>query len=180
MASTAPVDQQQQDEQFTVGCAVRAVFAADPEQLWPWIADPTRHPELAGSGEPHAITLTSEQREGVGTRFESKQRVAGGLVRYTSRSEVLDYEPNRRFRFRTSGNTDWDFQLEPMTGGTLVTHSFRFSAPDRGGIRFAKPFLRIRNRRNAKFMVRTLQNLARLAGAPPPTNIQVSYDAPAG
>jgi hypothetical protein len=175
MASTAPVDQQQQ---FTVGCAVRAVYAADPEQLWPWIADPTRHPELAGSGEPQAVTLSGDLREGVGTRFESKQAVAGGLVRYTSRSEVVGFEPNRRFHFRTSGNTDWEFQLEPMTGGTLVTHSFRFSAPARWFYRLLGPILRIRNKRNARSMVRTLQNLARLAGAPPPTNIQISYDAP--
>jgi hypothetical protein len=177
MASTAPVDQQQSDQQAMVGCAVRAVYATDSEKLWPWIADPTRHPELAGSGEPHAITLTSGQREGVGTRFESKQRVAGGLVRYTSRSEVVGFEPNRRYHFRTSGNTDWDFQLEPMTGGTLVTHSFRFSAPDRWFYRLLTPILRVRNKRNARSMVRTLENLARLAGAPPPTNIQVSYDA---
>lgn len=42
-----------------------------------------------------------------------------------------------------------------------------------------KPIQRRRARQNAAHMVGTLRNLARLVGAPPPTDIQVSYEPPA-
>ena len=65
MASPASTD----PEPFVVGCSVRTVIAASPDSLWAWIADPTHHPQLAGSGEPQSITIVGDQREGVGTRF---------------------------------------------------------------------------------------------------------------
>jgi hypothetical protein len=45
-------------------------------------------------------------------------------------------------------------------------------------MRLLRPILRRRARQQPGQMVRTLQNLARLAGAPPPTQIQVSYEPP--
>src|SRR4051794_33512756 len=94
--------------QFVGGASVRAVIAATPEQLWPWIGDPTRHPQLAGSGEPQSIRVTSPGQDGVGMRFEADQAIMG-LIRYVSRSEVITYEPNRRFHFRVMDHADWDF-----------------------------------------------------------------------
>jgi hypothetical protein len=40
------------------------------------------------------------------------------------------------------------------------------------------PIQRRRARQNALGMVGTLENLARLVGAPPPTRVQVSYEPP--
>src|SRR5438874_2543328 len=93
-------------DRFVVGASVRAVIAASPEQLWPWIADPTRHPRLAGSGEPQSINLIGGEMRGVGTRFDAQQKVMG-LVRYVSHSEVVGFEPNRRFHFRVGERADW-------------------------------------------------------------------------
>ena len=173
MASSASSDA----APFVVGCSVRAVIAASPEQLWPWIADPTRHPQLAGSGEPQSIEIVGGRMHGVGTRFESRQKVMG-LIRYVSHSEVVGFEPNRRFHFRVNDSADWDFQLEPRDDGTLVTHRHRFEPPTHGLMGLVKPIQRRRARQNAEGMVRTLENLARLVGAPPPTRIQVSYQPP--
>jgi uncharacterized protein YndB with AHSA1/START domain len=169
-ASSAP-------ERFVVGCSVRAVIAASPEELWAWIADPTRHPQFAGSGEPQSITIVSDRREGVGTRFEAQQRVMG-LVRYVSHSEVVGFEPNRRFHFRVGDHAHWDFLLEPRDDGTLVTHRHRFEPPTQGLMGLIKPIQRRRARQNAVSMVGTLENLARLVDAPPPTHVQVSYEPP--
>jgi uncharacterized protein YndB with AHSA1/START domain len=173
MASAAAND----TDQPVLGAAVRAVIAASPEQLWAWIADPTRHPQLAGSGEPQSITVVGGQMQGAGTRFEARQKVMG-VVRYVSQSEVVGFEPNRRFHFRTGGHADWDFLLEPTAGGTLVTHRYRFEPHRNLMMRLLRPILRRRARQTVMGMVGTLRNLARLVGAPPPTNIQVSYDPP--
>ena len=173
MASASSSD----PDQFVVGCSVRAVIAARPEELWAWIADPTRHPQLAGSGEPQSIEIVGDRMEGLGTRFESRQRVMG-LIRYVSHSEVVGFEPNRRFHFRVGDHADWDFLLEPREDGTLVTHRHRFEPPTQGLMRLIKPIQRRRSRQNAEGMVGTLENLARLVGAPPPTRVQVSYEPP--
>jgi uncharacterized protein YndB with AHSA1/START domain len=164
-------------DRFVVGASVRAVIAASPEQLWTWIADPTRHLRLAGSGEPQSISVIGGQMRGVGTRFDSHQKVMG-LIRYVSHSEVVGFEPNRRFQFRVGDRADWEFLLEPTDGGTRVTHRHRFEPPTQGLMGLIKPVQRRRARHNAANMVRTLQNLARLVGAPPPTSIQVSYGPP--
>ncbi|MGE3268862.1 MAG: SRPBCC family protein [Chloroflexota bacterium] len=164
-------------EDFVVGASVQATIAASPEALWAWIADPTRHPEMAGSGEPQSIQVVDRQPEGVGRRFESRQRIFG-LVRYVTRSEVTKFEPDRRFRFQVDGGPVWDFELEPVDGGTLVTHRHRFAPPTQGVMGLIKPIQRRRARQNADGMARTLLNLARLVGAPPPANVRVSYDAP--
>ena len=162
---------------IVVGASARAIIAASPEQLWAWIADPTRHPQVAGSGEPQSIDVIGGQMHGVGTRFESRQKIMG-LVRYVSHSEVVAFEVNRRFHFRVEDHADWDFMLEPVAGGTRVTHRHRFEAPTRGLMGLILPIQRRRARQNAVGMVRTLENLARLVGAPAPTHIQVSYDPP--
>ena len=116
---------------FAVGASVRAAILASPEQLWAWIADPTRHPQLAGSGEPQAVRVIGSQPHGIGTHFESDQKIVG-LVRYVTRSEVVGFEPYRRFHFRVGDQADWDFLLEPADGPTLVTHRHRFNPPRRG------------------------------------------------
>jgi hypothetical protein len=166
---------------FAVGASARATIAATPEQLWAWIADPTRHPVLAGSGEPQSITVVGGKMQGVGTQFEAQQRMFG-LLPYVSHSEVVVFEPHRRFRFQVNGAALWDFELQPVAGGTLVTHRHRIDVPTEGaiglGLRVIRPILVQRTRQNAGHMARTLQNLAQQIGALPPTDLQVSYDAP--
>jgi hypothetical protein len=160
---------------FAVGASVRATIAASPEDLWAWIADPTRHPQMAGSGEPQAIEMIDAMPTGVGSRFESQQKMFG-LIRYVSRSEIVVFEPYHRFRFCVQDHALWDFLLEPVDGGTQVTHRHRLDLS--ASLRLLAPIIRQRTRQNANNMARTLQNLARLVGAPAPTQIQVSYQPP--
>jgi uncharacterized protein YndB with AHSA1/START domain len=72
--------------EHAVGASVWAQIAAPPERLWAIVSDPTRHPELAGSGEPRETKLLTEGRLKVGSRFESRQKAMG--MTYTSQSEV--------------------------------------------------------------------------------------------
>ena len=65
-------------------------------------------------------------------------------------------------------------------GGTLVTHSHRIQTVGQPPWRGLLSVILVRRlRRNARGMVQTLHNLARLAGAPGPTNLEVSWAPPA-
>jgi hypothetical protein len=162
-------------EPWALGASARAVIAASPERLWHWIADPTLHPALAGSGEPQSIQMVDGRAPGIGACFESQQKLFG-VIRYVARSEITKFEPNRHFQFRVRGLTIWEFKLEPTEGGTLVTHRTRIEPP--AGLKLFGPMLALRERKNVGDMARTLQKLAQLVGAPPPVSIQVSYGPP--
>ena len=158
--------------------AVRAQINAPAEALWNIVADPKRHPELAGSGEPRETWLVGEGPIRVGSTFESRQNVLG--VKYTSRSEVVACEAPRLLRWTTAGQIDWEFRFEPTDAGTMVTHSvqWRVGAPAPVQL-LVRPVLKRRRDQHVRGMVKTIRNLARLAGAPEPTDIQVSQEAPA-
>lgn len=158
------------------GGMARGLIAATPEQLWAIVADPTRHPDFAGSGEPRQTWRLDDGPIRVGSRFQSQQQI--GPVRYQAVSVVTACEQPRLFRWNVR-QADWDFRLEPVEGGTLVTHALRFTPAARGPLtRLLRPILGRRARYNIKGMVGTLRNLARLAGATEPTNPQVSYQTP--
>ena len=167
-----------------LGGAARATIAAPPESLWPIVADPTRHPALAGSGEPRSIHLVTEGPVRLGTEFEARQNLRG--VRYTVRSRVTACDPPRLFRWTPFGvaayppgvvDLAWEFRLASVDGGTRVEHAYHWGLHLPVALAMVlMPFRRWRARENVDHMVRTLENLARLAGAPPPTEVQVRYE----
>jgi hypothetical protein len=154
-----------------IGGAVRATIAAPADELWRVVADPSHHPELAGSGEPQETWLVGQGPIGVGSQFKARQRI--GLARYTSTSDVTACQEQRVLRWTTGGMTEWEFRLEPVDGGTRVTHGYRWKT---GGL--LGRLFQVRNRSNTRHMVGTLRNLARMAHAAEPTDIEISYQAP--
>jgi uncharacterized protein YndB with AHSA1/START domain len=161
-----------------VGAAVRAQIATPPEQLWAIVADVSRHPELAGSGEPQETRLEGSGPIGVGSRFESKQRAMG--MPYRSHSEVTACEPPRLLRWVTDGSVTWEFRFEPDgQGGSRVLHGYQWSVGGPGVVRaIFGPLLDWRNRQNARGMVASVRNLARLAGRPETSGLEVSWAPP--
>jgi uncharacterized protein YndB with AHSA1/START domain len=164
-----------------VGAVVRARVAAPPERLWQIVAEPARHPELAGSGEPRETWLVGEGPLTVGSRFESRQKWLG--MTYTSHSEVTACQEPRLLRWRVDNQTDWEFRLEQLEGAdqgsSEVIHSYRWSTrmPAPLGT-LVGPLLGWRHGQIVRGMVGTFDNLARLAGAPHPTGLQVSQQPP--
>jgi uncharacterized protein YndB with AHSA1/START domain len=157
--------------------AVRARIAAPAEELWAIVANPRHHPELAGSGEPQETWLVGEGPLGVGSRFESRQKAMG--FRYTSHSTVTACEPPRLLRWSTDGPVEWEFRFDPSDGTTLVTHTFRWNRSPNPALRLALgPLMRWRGRQMIRGMAKTLANLARMAGAPAPTDLQTSDNPP--
>ena len=58
---------------------------------------------------------------GIGTRFEATDRIGRRLVTHTQ--EIIEFEPGRLVTSRMSApwNGDYQIQVEPVDGGTLLT-----------------------------------------------------------
>lgn len=101
-------------------------LAADPEQIWTVLADPTRVGEWS--------------HEAVGARWldGADQAVAGAWFQGRSRSRIFGWrrdcvittaQPNRQLTWRTRGGvgrdcTEWSYILEPTESGTRLTQNF--------------------------------------------------------
>ena len=169
------------ETQKVLGAVVQARVYAPPERLWQIVAEPARHPELAGSGEPRETWLVGEGPLRVGSRFESRQRWLG--MKYTSRSEVTACQEPRLLRWRVDNQIDWEFRLERLEGvdqgGSEVIHGYRWIIRMPGPLAtMVGPLLSWRHRQNIRGMVGTFGNLARLAGVVQPTDLRVSQQPP--
>jgi len=106
-------------------------------------------------------------------------------MKYTSNSEVTACQEPRLLRWNVDGTVDWEFRFEPVPAGdgdtrTQVIHQYRWTLKMPGLLRLLlSPLLSFRNRQNVRGMVGSVRNLARLAGTPEPTDIQVSQEPPA-
>ncbi len=164
-----------------MGAAVSAVIAAPIEEVWALVSDPTRHPEIAGTGEVRAVQVVGGGPVGLGTVFESQQNMRG--ARYVTANRVVLWEPPYRFAWRVGLRVNpgvgqiYGFKLTPEAGGTRVENAMAsiYAAPA------FFPFSLLHEelgRREAGAMRPTLANIARVLGAPPPTDYQERREAP--
>ena len=164
-----------------LGASVSGVIAAPVEQVWALLSNPKRHPELAGSGEVQTVAVLGDGTMGQGVVFESQQLVNG--LTYTTANRTVIWEPPFRFAWRggfafAPGVAQiWMFSLTPVAGGTRVENAMAqiYALPT------GFPFSIIHNElghREAVLMQPTLTNLARLLGAPEPTDLTEHHTAP--
>jgi uncharacterized protein YndB with AHSA1/START domain len=164
-----------------MGAAVSAVIAAPVEDVWALVSDPTRHPEIAGTGEVQAVELVGGGPAGLGSVFESRQNMRG--ARYVTANRVVLWEPPRRFAWRVGirgapGTAQiYGFQVTPEAGGTRLENAMVsiYAAPT------LFPFSLLHGelgRREAGAMRPTLANIARVLGAPPPADLRERREAP--
>ncbi len=112
---------------------VERVIPASPGQIFELLADAARHPTFDGSGTVREAYDGSTQPLRLGSTFGMSMRV--GLP-YRTVNEVVEYEENRRIAWQTHvagilrhliGGRVWRFELQPVTGGTLVRESWDIS-----------------------------------------------------
>jgi uncharacterized protein YndB with AHSA1/START domain len=113
---------------------------APPEKVFAVLTDPSRHPEIDGSGMLRGVASGRSPISGIGDEFVMNMN-QDGLGDYQMRSEVVDFEPNRRIIWAPAphppgalrdriGDIDpsgyvWSWELEPTaSGGTRVTHTY--------------------------------------------------------
>lgn len=165
-----------------MGASVSGLIGAPAEAIWELVSDPTRHPELAGSGEVQAVEILGGGPMARGTVFQSQQRMRG--MSYVTANRVLVWEPPLRFVWRVGFPfapgiaQSWSFVLTPEEGGTRVENGvlLAYSVPA------IFPFSLLRNdicRREASVILPTLVKLAQIVGAPPPSKVVERREPPA-
>lgn len=150
---------------------VSGVITAPVEKLFAIVSDVTRHPELAGSREVQQVELITLPPIRAGSGFRARQQI--GAFRYPTRSWVQVYDPPHRFTWlsgpgfrRPPFGQLWGFEFQPQgeLSGALVLHSMTVPVP----LLNLPPFSWIADagaRHEARNMLPTLDNLARMAGA---------------
>ena len=107
-----------------------ALVAAAPEDVYSFVADVTRTPELS----PEILAcawLDGATGPAVGARFVATNKA--GRLRWNNRPVVVTAEPGREFAFaRTEpfgGTVEWRYRFEREAGGTRVTESYEVTRP---------------------------------------------------
>jgi hypothetical protein len=156
-----------------VGASVSAVVAAPVEAVWDLVSDPTRHPEIAGSGEVVQIEVLGAGLLRRGEVFQSQQNMRG--LSYVTKNRVVIWEPPYRFAWRVGLGPApgiaqiWSFALWPEAGGTRVENavSLPYALPA------FWPFTLLADNIGAQevaVIAPTIENIAEILDAPPPTN----------
>jgi hypothetical protein len=127
--------------------AVSATIGAPPEAVFALLADPSRHPDIDGSGMLQGAAAGSKPITGTGQSFVMDM-YAEALGKYQIRNQVIAFEPGRRIAWKPEAETlspeivellgdivpgghHFAFDLEPTGDGqTLVTHTY-----DWGGLK---------------------------------------------
>ena len=119
----------------------RISLAADPETVWPFIADPTRFAEWRrGAGVTSAAPIDDGPMS-VGSRFRMDVTTQGqsGSVECT----VTALEEHRRFAFESIDKSGFsgsvDTRLEADGGGTQLDFAFELRLP--GAWRMMQPVI---------------------------------------
>ena len=146
---------------------VERVIPASPERIFDLLADPTRHPEIDGSGTVQKAKGPSERLR-LGSSFGMSMRLG---IPYSMVSTVIEFEENRRIAWQTKvpglaghfiGGRIWRYVLEPAAGGTRVQESWDISR-DRQRLLFKVGPMAEQTRAD---MAATLDRIAEVVGAP--------------
>ncbi|MCW2790540.1 MAG: dimethyladenosine transferase [Aeromicrobium sp.] len=109
--------------------SVERTINASPASIFALLSDAARHSDFDGSGTVRGTRQESRPLS-LGTRFGMAMHMGVG---YRTANEVVEFEPDRRIAWRTTGAKGliggrvWRYVLEPVDGGTLVTESWDVS-----------------------------------------------------
>jgi uncharacterized protein YndB with AHSA1/START domain len=142
---------------------VERFIPAPPEAIFELIADPSRHRDIDGSGTVREAKEPPQRLE-LGSRFGMSMKM--GLP-YSMVSTVIEYEPDRRLAWQTTGPTAigrrvggriWRYELEPRDGGTLVKESWDISEESV----LTRPLVRQGAKKTRENMAKTLERIEEL------------------
>jgi uncharacterized protein YndB with AHSA1/START domain len=101
--------------------SVERVISAPPERIWPYVADPSKHSVIDGSGSVKGAREDARLLH-LGDSFGMDMRMG---VPYRMTNTVVELEENRRIAWRQeTGKHVWRYELEPVDAGTRVRESF--------------------------------------------------------
>lgn len=101
------------------------LIPAESGQIWELLVDPSRHPEIDGSGTVQGSRVGADRLTAVGDNFGMSMKY-WGVVPYKITNTVVTFDDGREIAWRHFGRHVWRWQLEPAEGGTMVTESFEW------------------------------------------------------
>jgi len=120
----------------------RVHVSAPPEKIYDMVSDVTRMGEWSPE-TAKAQWLDGATGPAVGARFKGTNK--RGLLRWSTKPEVVAADPGREFAFVTKGmgpSTKWSYRFEPTAdGGADVTESFEMLDDIPGYILFCDRYL---------------------------------------
>ncbi|MET0467244.1 MAG: SRPBCC family protein [Aeromicrobium sp.] len=108
---------------------VERTIKAPAASIFALLADAAKHPEFDGSGTVRGTRQASRPLT-LGTKFGMAMHMGVG---YSTSNEVVEFEPDRRIAWRTTGAKGlvggriWRYELEPTADGTLVSETWDIS-----------------------------------------------------
>jgi uncharacterized protein YndB with AHSA1/START domain len=138
-----PERQRERDDEWLVHREVDIDIDAPPAVVFDLVSDVTRIGDW--SPECHGADWVGERR-GEGARFTGHNR--WGRNRWSRVCEVVAYEPERAFAYRTvpgfrfgpsADSSVWGFRIEPTATGSHLVQSLR---PVKAPQRWFRPFIR--------------------------------------
>jgi uncharacterized protein YndB with AHSA1/START domain len=147
--------------------SVERVIPAPPEKIFDLLADPSRHPQIDGSGSVRDAKQPS-QRVKLGDKFGMSMKAG---IPYSMVSTIIEFEDNRRIAWQSrppgvfgkvGGGRIWRYELEPVDGGTRVRETWDISQEIaiKPLLRGAKPHQHTR-----ESMEKTLANIEQLVSS---------------
>ncbi len=160
---------------------VSGLITAPSDKLFDIVADVTRHPDLAGSGEVEQVEWTTPAPHGAGSRFTSQQNISG--MRYRTRSVVQVFDRPNQFIWLSGMGAKrppfgqlWGFDFRDIDGRTTwVSHMMRVPIP----VLRLPPFswiVEAGSRHEVVNMKPTLSRLAKLADAQLVGDLRISLE----
>jgi hypothetical protein len=133
--------------------SVSRVVHASPDAIFDVLADPSRHPEIDGSGSVKQARTPPGTRLGPGSKFGMSMRIG---VPYRIGNTVVEFDEDRRIAWSHFGGHRWRYELQPERDATRVVESFDWSTSK------APWFIEMVGypRRHVPHMERTLERLA--------------------
>jgi uncharacterized protein YndB with AHSA1/START domain len=113
--------------------SVERVIAAPAKRIFDVLADPSRHPELDGSGTVQKVEAGAPARLSLGAKFGMGMRMG---MPYQMVNTVTEFEENRRIAWSPKPANGigaslvgriWRYELEPVAGGTRVRETWDIS-----------------------------------------------------
>jgi uncharacterized protein YndB with AHSA1/START domain len=142
---------------------VERTIPAPPEAIFDFLADPSRHREIDGSGTVREAK-GEPQRLKLGSTFGMSMKMG---IPYSMVSTVVEFEENRRIAWQTRGpgpigrhvaGRIWRYELEPVDGGTRVRETWDITSESA----ITKPVVRLGADRTRKNMEATLARIEEL------------------
>jgi uncharacterized protein YndB with AHSA1/START domain len=144
--------------------SVERTIPAPADAIFALLADPSRHPDIDGSGSVRDSKEPS-QRVKLGDKFGMSMKLG---IPYSMVSEVIEFEDGRRIAWQSrppgvfgkiSGGRIWRYELEPVDGGTRVRETWDIS--NEIGTKFMLQSSRV-HQHTREAMEKTLANIEKL------------------